>query len=252
MKVAVQIIAYNEEATIAAVLRNWIGKVHTITVFHSDKPWHGQELPHDRTQRICEDMQIEFIRLPWRSETEQRNWALARHYDFDYVLIVDADELYTEADQFTLLETIGKRNDAEMHDNLWCYRVGRVETYFKTPEWIMDPPDRHRPVVAIDPKKAIFTDCRIPSTQYQIPLPITMHHLSYLRDEMRLYHKLQQFEHHDRVKKGYFDTFKNWKPGDKTIVRAHESEPSIAVPGKMPEELCTLLEFNKNTLDMLK
>lgn len=252
MKVAVQILCYNEESSLAAVLHNWRDIVPTISVFHTDKPWHGPELPPDYSERICDELGAEFIRLPWRSETEQRNWALGHHHRFDYVIVVDADELYTRADQNTLLATIGNPPDEEMHDNLWCYRAQHVKTYFKSPEYELNPPDSHRPIVAIDPKKALFTDCRIPSSQYQIPVDITMHHLSYLRPEARLFQKMQQFEHHDRVRADFADDYRKWEPGSDTNVRSHENEASRAVPTTMPHDIQRLLAFNSAILQILR
>jgi hypothetical protein len=249
MKIAVQIIAYNEEETIAATIKNWLGKVHTITVFHSDKPWHGQDLPHDKTQPICEALGVKFIRLPWISEAEQRNWALAYHYEFDYVLIVDADELYTEEDQDTILRTLGNPPDDELHDNLNCYRVPKVRSYFKGTDYVLDPPDTHKPLLAVNPKKVIIRRERIPSQDYEINVPVTLHHVSYLRNEKRFYHKLQQFEHHHMVNPRYFfDTFKPWKPGDETVVRAYGQEKSKAIFSPMPQELIALLDFSRSLL----
>lgn len=252
MKVAVQIICYNEEETLASVIKNWLGKVHTITVFHSDKPWHGQELQHDRSERICKALNVEFVRLPWKSETEQRNWALAYHYRFDYVLIVDADELYTEKDQDTLLQALGVPPEDGLYDNLWVYRTGATTTYFKTKDWKLEPADIHRSVIAVDPKRTIFKEHRLTVAEYHIPLPITLHHLSYLRKPERMRHKLQQFEHHDAVKRDYFrDVFMKWQPGDDMVVRAYGVEKSKAVPAEMPGEIADLIRFNQEMLDKL-
>lgn len=243
MKVGVATLCYNEEETIGAVLKNWKGKVYRHVVFHSDKPWHGQELPHDRTEAICRQYGAEFVRMPWRSETEQRNWANAYLHQCDYVLPIDADELMTLADQTTLLRSLGTpAPDGEFYENTDCYRCSLI-TYFKTPDYILDPPDRHKPVIAINPKTRLFVDCRIPSTQYQIPLPVNIHHLTYLRSDLRLWHKLQQFEHHDQVRADWFEgLWKKWEPGMQVDnVRAYGYEKSGTARAPMPQELRDLL-----------
>lgn len=249
MRIGVMTICYNEEQLLPSCLLNWRGKVSRHVVFHTDKPWHGQELPHDRSQRLCEYTGTPFVRLPWRSETEQRNWALGYFHDFDYVLVIDADELLTQEDQKTLLERVGNPQDFE--DNQNVYRAERLQTYFKTPEYVLDPPDRHKPVIAISPKKGLFTDCRIPNTDYAPIVPVTVHHLTYLREPMRLFHKLKQFEHHDQVKEGWFENvFSKWTP-EADDVRAYGQEKSKAVEKPMPEELKKLLEEGQKLLSVV-
>ena len=99
MRIAVLTLVYNEEDTIGGVIKNWEGLVEKHLVLHSDKPWHGGELPPDETENIVKRFKhTEFIRIQWDSETQQRNWGLGRLYDFDYVLIVDADEFYERKD----------------------------------------------------------------------------------------------------------------------------------------------------------
>jgi glycosyltransferase involved in cell wall biosynthesis len=241
MKIAVLTICFNEEETIGQVINNWDGLVYKHLVLHSDKPWHGLDLPPDRTEEIVRSFRhTEFIRLPWKSEHDQRNWGLAYLYEYDYVLIVDADEFYTKADQEIILSRIGQKNAFE--DNQWCYRIPLIETYFKSLDYRLDPPDGHQPVIAVDPKKIVFIDCRIPSTPYQIPIDgVTMHHATYLRNEKRLRSKLTQFEHHDQVKRNWMDeVYTKWSP-EMEDVRAYGSEKSKAILNPAPQEIKDLI-----------
>lgn len=244
MKLAIMTLCYNEEETLGAVLRNWSNVLCHQLVLHSEKPWHGEELPPDRSEEICREYGREFIRLPWTSETEQRNWGLAYLYKYDYVLIVDADELYTGEDKNKILDMLGKSNE-EHYDNLDCYRAQRVKTYFKSPDYVLDPPDTHKPVIAINPKRRLFAEHRVPSTDYQIPIDVTMHHLSYLRSDGRMYHKLRQFEHHDIVKKFWYENiWKKFVPGSAMPaggLRAYGAEYSNAIRDPMPQALRDLL-----------
>lgn len=242
MKVAVLTITYREDKFINAVLKNWQGKVHQHLILEGKRPWHGQELPEDRTQEITRAYpHAKYISLDWRSEAIQRNWGLGYLYGYDYVLIVDADELYTEADQLKILSSIGKVE--RFQDNTWCYRVPRVETYFKTPDYALDVKDTHEPIVAVNPKKVVFTEHRQVSTDYQIPIDVTMHHLTYLRDDIRLFHKIHQFEHYDRIKDNWYEEkWKNWTP-ETEDVRSYGQEKSKAVRCPLPDELRALLTF---------
>lgn len=241
MKIAIATLCFNEDWIIRACIENWKGKVFKHVVFHSDKPWHGIDLPHDKTQSICEEYDhVEFIRMKWRSEHEQRNWALAYLADYDYVLFVDADELYTLEDQMKILENVGK--EERFQDNNWCYRVPEIVTFFKTPNYVLDPPDKHQPILAVNPKKILITEHRQPDTSFQIPLEgVKMYHATYLRPDDRLFAKLTQFEHYDQVKKNWFvEKWKNWTP-EMEDVRSYGKEKSKAVPYECPQEIVDLL-----------
>ena len=239
-KIAVCTISYREDWAIESVIKNWEGKCYKHLILESSQPWHGIALRPDKTQEVCAKYaHVEFVTMPWKSEAEQRNWGLARLWDYDYVLTVDSDELYTESDQFKILERIGQEVDFE--DNRYCYRVPTVNTYFKTPEYRLDPRDTHEPLIACDPKHILFTEARIPNSQFQIPIDVILHHISYLRPDKRLFYKLGQFEHFNQIKPNWFEEkWKTWTP-EMENVRAFGHEDSKAIIDPLPDELKKLL-----------
>ncbi len=242
MRVAVCTIAYREASTIGSVIRNWQGLCERHLVLLSKEPWGGMSLPDDGTGRIATKLGAEVIELPFPSETTQRNWALGYLYKYDFVLFVDADELYERADQLKILEALGTNAREFRVDNKDCYRIPHVKTYFKSAEYELSPPDTHEPLIAVNPKKITIKEHRVPSSDYQLPIPrVTMHHVTYLRENLRLYHKFRQFEHRDAVKKDWFaEKWMKWTP-EMTDVRAYGGESSQAVPTVMPPEIQTLL-----------
>lgn len=246
MKIAVLTLVYNEETTIGAVIKNWEGLVDKHLVLHTNKPWHGKDLPPDRTEEIVKSFKnTEFIRGNWIREHDQRNFGLGRLYDYDYVLIVDADELYTREDAEKIVNSLGK--ELPFYDNLDCYRVGDIKTYFKNLDYALDPADTHQPVLALNPKKVSFTEVRIPSTSYQIPIDVTLHHLTYCRQRERLVNKLEQFEHWDGVKSFWMEEkFDKWTP-DMEDVRAYGHEKSKAIFNPAPQEIKDLIIWSSQT-----
>jgi hypothetical protein len=209
-------------------------------VLHSDKPWHGEEQPRDKTEEIVRKFgNSEFIRMNWRSEKDQRNWGLARLYDYDYVLIVDADELYTAEDRNKIYNSLGKENRFE--DNNYCYRIPKVRTYYKSLNYVLDPPDTHEPIIAVNPKKILFTEARIPNTDYQIPIKATLHHLSYCKSDEKIKNKFQQFEHFNEVKENWYNEV--WKTDRKEDVRAYGVENSKVVFSPAPEEIKNIIKI---------
>jgi hypothetical protein len=241
MKIATLTITYRESDLIESVIKNWNGKVAKHLIIETKEPWQGPELPWDTTREICEKYpHVEYVTFTkFRDEAEQRNWGLGKLYDYDYVLVVDADELYTAKDQETILNSIGA--EERLVDNTWAYRAGCVRTYFKTPEYVLDPPDTHESVVAVNPKKILFKENRCLDSQYVIPLDITMHHISYMRSDERIRTKFLQFMHYDQAKKDWYtNVWLNWTP-DMDDVRGYGKEKSKAVKDPMPKELRELL-----------
>src|SRR5262245_58217728 len=97
MDLAVCTIAYNEAEWIAACIAQFkpLGVRHIVLV--SSIPWFGSPARDDGTAEIARQAGAEVYVQAWPTESEQRNWGLARLYDSKYVVIVDADELYTRS-----------------------------------------------------------------------------------------------------------------------------------------------------------
>lgn len=242
MTFAVLTLAYNEEDTINAVMKNWDGKVDKHLVLHSAKPWCGDPLPKDNTKEIVEHYKhAEFIQMNWKSEAKQRNWGLAYLYDYDYVLIVDADELYTEDDIKIILDRL--ENPKPEDEYKFVYRIKTVKTYFKTLDYRLDPVDTHLPIIAVDPKNILFREHRFSEFPFQAIIPVTMHHLSYARGDEKMKTKFKHFSHADDVKENWYDNvYKQWEPGSDMIVRAYGHEKSIAIKDPAPDEIKQLTQ----------
>ena len=161
-KIAVCSIAHNEEEIIGACVKNWKGKVDKHLVLISSRPWNNEVMESDKTVEIAKREGAEVIVGFWNSEPEMRNWGLARLYDYDYVLIVDPDELYTEEDQKRIITRLNDPFDYinRVMKPLACFRVEKMLTYWKTTDYIFDPPDAHKPFIAVDPKQVRFWNKR--------------------------------------------------------------------------------------------
>lgn len=239
MKLAVLTLAYNEEETIAAVLKNWIGIADRHLVLLSEKPWHGIPERPDTTEDICHQYGAEVIKMSWQSETEQRNWGLAYLYNYDYVLIVDADELWTYEDQQKIYRVLseGCENEVGSVEKEACYRCSKVKTYWKNTDYILDPPDTHQPIIAVNPKKILFQEFRIPNTDWQPLIDVTLHHLSYAKSDKKIFNKIHQFEHYNQIIPSWFETvWREWNE-DMIDIRPYGIEKSKAIKEPLPLEL---------------
>ena len=236
MKIAVLTIAYNESQWIGACIKQFkeFGFHHLVLV--SALPWNGEPVEDDGTANNARNSGAETIVQYWVSEAEQRNWGLARLYDYDYVLIVDADELYTNADISRIKNTL--YNEA-------CYRVSKMVTYWKTPKYVFDPPDKHKPIIAVNPKVIKFSEHRMvrhvnekPMWQLQPFIDVTLHHMSWVKSDKKVEEKIQSFSHADQIRSEWYEkVWKEWLPGSQMLIRPYGHEKSRAKHQEAPEEI---------------
>ena len=234
MTFATLVIAYNEEDFIARAIQQW--NCPTL-VLVSKKPWNGIG-EQDNTPNIAKSMGAEVIEGYWKTEANQRNYGLARLMGYDRVFIADADEFYTPQDHKILKQFI------EIYDGEFQgVFVAKTRTYWKTLDYIFDPPDKHRPVICVDPKLTIFYEHRQTRpifsdelyTQITPEVPVTLHHLSWVRSDKKVKEKIQAFSHAGDIHKNWFsDIWLTWKPGDNINVRPY-GFPSIAIKNLAPE-----------------
>lgn len=237
MKVAVCSIAYNEEEWIERCIKQFqpFGLRHLVLL--STKPWNGSPQEPDRTEQIAKDAGAEVIIGYWETEAQQRNFGLSYLYDYDFVLIVDPDEFYTQKDIQTWLDSLDVSEPS--------YRVKNIKTYWKTPEYVFSPPDNHEPIVAVNPKKAVFYEHRqirkftddVPEFNQPV-LPIQMHHMSWVKSDKKVKEKIQSYSHADDIPLNWYeDVWLKWEPGSKTLIRPYGAEKSIAVRDPAPPDI---------------
>lgn len=237
MRFGVMTIAYNEERFIKACVNQFLGlPIEQHLVLVSETPWHGPQLPPDNTDRIARDFGAVVVKGSWASEAEQRNFAMNWLSDMDWVLVVDADELYVKASLENLLEYLS--GPAEFP----AYGIGRLKTYWKNTDMVIRPEESGGLIVAAKPG-VNFVDKRcIDSAWSFLPPSIIMHHLSYVRTDEEMLKKIQAFEHFDEIVPGWYENvWQAWRPG---MVDIHPVSPpsfSQAKLAPLPESLKELL-----------
>lgn len=214
MKLGSLTVAYREENYLEKCMKQLKPFVDTKLVMISKKPWHGEDLPMDATPEIANQYGIGVVG-DWRAEHEQRNAGLALLKDCDWVLIVDADEYYSYASLKNLkkfLETADKP----------AYGINTIYTYWKTPEYRIDPPESGGLIVAVRPNVS-FNDKRgIDSDWELLPKNIVMHHWSYVRTDAEMLKKITTFEHQHEIVDGWYENvWKKWTPEMKNLHPVH-------------------------------
>jgi len=245
MKIALCTLAYNEADYIGAHIKNWQGLVDEHLVLVSSKPWNGPGAPDDGTADIARSMGARVMTGDWETEAQQRNQGIAELYDYDYVIMLDPDEFITKVDQKTLFDFISQPYERNWRTDKMvpAWPVQGMITYWKTPDYILTPADKHHPTIVIDPKQIICLEHRQFSAHFAKVIPISIHHMSWAKTDAKVEEKIRSFSHADDIRKGWYkNVWLKWQPGDETEVRPYGNEKSKAVYTPAPQEIKDLIE----------
>ena len=123
-------------------------------VLVSQSSWHGAAGKWECCARIADECGAEVILGEWRSELEHRQAALeaARERGFTHALIVDGDEVIEPS----LLDAMLGVAEAGLAERIYC----EMDTYWKSPEYVIRPREDLTPCMLIDLEKAYPTGVR--------------------------------------------------------------------------------------------
>jgi len=259
MRIAVCSVAMNESEYIGVCIDNWKDLVEKHLVLVSLKPWNGPRLGDDGTFGIAKRHGAEVIAGEWKSEAEQRSWGLARLYDYDYVLQVDPDELYTKQDQISIINRLNQNNGIDVgfdpSRKIAGFRCPKMITYWKTSDYILDPADNHKPVIAVDPKQLYCHEHRqfkymSHEDDYLSYAPIvegiTCHHMSWAKPDDKVKAKIEAYSHAEWINNNWFyDVWMKWQPGSDMLCRPYGEEKSRSLLSPAPSEIVQLIENSR-------
>lgn len=256
-KYAVCMIAHKEKDIIEQAINQWAGFVDKVLVLVSNKSWNGNSIGDDDTIAIANRCADEVVVGEWKTEAEQRSWGLARLYDYDYVIMVDPDEFFTEVDKQKIISELNKpahleyTPDFQNLSKVPAFKYKSIITYWKTLDYILDPPDEYKNTIVIDPKQLYCYEHRqfkpgyseYATTPYVGCIDVTCHHLSWVKTDEKVKEKIASFSHADSVYKDWYeDIWLGWKPGDNIQLRPYGTDKSMAVKYEAPKEIIDLLD----------
>lgn len=218
MKFGVCICVYNERDMLKACLKQFPKWIDRILVLISKKPWHGSNAPDaGRTElmlRNIKDRRLEVISNDWSTEAIQRSWGLGRLHDMDWVFIVDADEFYTQ-EGWEKLKLKLEKPDPESP----VLTINEIITYWKTPQYKLNPGDAHKPVVAVDPKRTTIFDKRESVDMLRMITDVPMHHFSWVKSDDEVWQKIHNWSHAKDFDPTiwYNNVWLGWEEGMKNI-----------------------------------
>lgn len=142
MKIAAHVLAYNVNKFIAPVIKNLENNVDKIFIAYSELPWSYNENNRNNINKtslsylkelaansLCE---IEIIEGVWNTEEGMRNSCLkrAKEEHFDWLIIQDADEFYTESSWIKIKKILLEDNVTDHFTTTWYQ-------FWKSPKYVI-------------------------------------------------------------------------------------------------------------------
>ncbi|MBL8048924.1 MAG: glycosyltransferase [Chthonomonas sp.] len=158
----------------------------------------------------------------WPDEQSHRRATLdwARSKAIPYLLIPDTDEVISKQ----LMESLRKVAEVGLADCVYC----AMDTYWKSPEHVIRPPERLMPPIMLAPASVDHIYLRQFSCSRPLMLSAehgVMHHLSYSGPDSRIRRKTSTWAHKDEVLPHW--TREVWEPWDRdrSMRNLHPTHP---------------------------
>lgn len=212
MRVASIIPCLNETDYLGAVLHTLkTAGVYKNLVVINKSGFHGTGHERGRTGKLAREYGADVFEDYYGDEAQTRNNFLQvlQKDGYDYVLIVDADEVHNPDRLKSMLADIAAKPEIQYP----AFRCG-MYTYFRYPSYRIDPPEPLKPIFLVR-SDIRFTHVReIGRHIEQATLTdYRFHHFSYARSEDKIKEKLANFMHKDELVEGWFEEkFINWSP----------------------------------------
>lgn len=212
-------------------------EIGPVTVFVSLRAWNGDDGRWDKCASEAESVDAEVIIGDWPDEAFHRRVALEtmRQRGHKHILIPDGDEIVSKQ----LLQSLVNLASVDAAD---VVRVS-METYWKSPRYRIQPPERLRPVLMVNAQTVRHDYIR----EYEGPRLLVLgpdhgvlHHLSYAGPDERIQRKLSTWGHRSEVAQDWFQrVWKGWDK-DRLMRDFHPTHPTfygVAERIEFPEEL---------------
>lgn len=185
MRLACVTVAYCEQRFIAPFIQSMQDRVEEIVVLNSTHPWNGEEAEKDNTANIARSLGATVFEEYWPTEHDQRNTGQEYCSDYDWVIILDPDEIMLEEDWQKLV------NFLEVAP-LDAYATGMQHTLWKK-GFVIDPPEDYRQIIAVRPSVRFF-DKRCVDSQWGYA-PTELWHYSWARSDAEVWRKINSYAH---------------------------------------------------------
>lgn len=241
MKVASVCCVYNESHFLAKHLNHMPDWVQEQVVLLSAKPWYGDELADDGSERIAKGCGATVLKFNWPDEVMQRNAGQEYLWDFDWILNLEPDEFLSDEEWQRLYEFIWSE------PSLDAYVTGQRIFWGKGME--SDPPEDFKPIVLTRPHVR-FTEKRNVDCVWDIIPDLTLYHWAWARTDSQIWKKVSHYSHAvDFDIKAWFRDIWLARATENVHPTTASSIPRL-IPAVLPPELENLNLFPERLEDM--
>lgn len=204
MQIAVHVLAYDVNRYINAMLRNVAPHVDKIYIAYPKRPWNY--IPASRETRSnptkLEDInlgdfkhKVEIIPGDWEKDEDSRNACFdrAKAEGFDWFLIQDADEFYTEESWRLIRDQLAKPTDCELFKTPWF-------NFWKSSEFVIT--DAYGSIKNVNAGFALrcksdlyFDHSRTSNAQKVQVLDCPCYHYGWVKSDQEMFEKVTQWTH---------------------------------------------------------
>ena len=234
--IALQVIAFNVDPWINSMLRNAAPHVDKIFIAYPPRPWNysvvARESIRNPTQLESidiEDLQcpVEIVRGDWERDEDTRNCLLtrAREQGFDWMVVQDADEFYTERSWARLIAMMNNEDSSDLLITPWY-------NFWKSPEYVIV--NRGTGIKTLNEgfavrakgSNVVFTYSRTTNATRKTVIDEPCYHYGYVMNDDAMLRKISSWAHANEMMstKLWFELkWRRWTP---TTIYLHPGSPA--------------------------
>lgn len=227
MKLGVNITAYNEKQAVN-IVKHFEPHVDRVVVGVTRKAWFGEVSPDDTAERLVRETDAAVMCREWETEHEQRNDTMDLLRDMDYVIVSHCDTWFTAKDLLKL-----KRMDLEYRNY-----TTHVYTYWKDYDTVIYP-HLSLPTIIVRSDSRFHHLLNIwDGDPNPDRLPITCHHVSWVKTDKEVQDKIASYSHADEIGKDWYENvWKNWTSDMKNFGPTTPEDFKTVVKHSLPQEI---------------
>lgn len=237
MKIASVCCVYNEAHFLPKHLKHMPDWVDEKVCLISAKPWYGEELPDDGSEKLAKEAGATVLKFPWADEVVQRNAGQDYLSEYDWILNLEPDEFLSNESWeklYKFLESAQKEAYVIKQRVFWGQGMES------------DPPEEFVPIVVTKPTVKFVEKRNIDRHWDYLPDDIKLLHFAWARTDAEIWKKISHYSHAVD-----FDIDKWYKEVwlAKKTTNVHPTTPS-AIPklikAVLPPEIEALKPWPKN------
>lgn len=247
MKIAVHVLAYNVDRYINLMIKNvgpWVDKIY---IAYPPRPW--DYVQNSRDTRVnptkLESIElgewaskVEIIQGDWKKDEDTRNACFdrAKEEGFDWLIIQDADEFYTDESWKRLLEILAEDKDTEVFKTYWY-------NFWKSSHYVLE--DRYGNIKERNEGFAVrcaphlkFIRARSTNAKKIGIIDEPCYHYGYVKSDEEMYEKVMTWSHAHQFDGPQWFEFK-WKHWNIETRNLEPRQPgfwrrAVRFPGHQP------------------